>query len=89
MSVSESNPGDLYMDENGKLWRVIGVLREPSITMEEVEPEPQPNPAYQMGGQTGTYQPQPTLPLPYRNKKEGGVSGYMWNGFKRIYKNES
>lgn len=93
MSISESNLGDLYMDENGKLWRVIGLLSEPSITMEKVEPEAQPNPAYGnpggqggMGGTIGTYQPQPFLPLPYRQKKGGGVYGAMWNGFKRIYK---
>lgn len=83
--------GDLFLDEKGKLWRVIATLAEPSLTMEEVEPEAQPNPAYLgiINQQMGQAQTPTTLPLPRRRKIDAGVSGGIWIGFKKIYSAET
>lgn len=67
MSVHDAQPGDVYADANGKLWRVFAVIGEPSVEMEEIE-------------KSGEY--------PDRVTRSGGVSGYMWNGYKRIFRRE-
>lgn len=72
------------MDEAGKLWRVIGYCSEPTVTMEEVEPQAPINPALMQSGQMISGTPG-RIPL-HRDRKSGGISGLMWNGFKRIYK---
>lgn len=38
MSVYDAEPNDIYVDEHGKLWRVVGVIHSPSVIVEEVEP---------------------------------------------------
>ena len=35
--MNDAETGDIYADANGKLWRVTLVVREPTITVEEVE----------------------------------------------------
>lgn len=67
MSVHEAEPGDVYVDAHGKLWRVMGTCKEPTVTVVEIEPYDTRKPI----------------------RKNGGVSGLMWNGFKRIYRPES
>lgn len=62
MSVHEAQPMDVYVDAQGKLWRVVGIFGEPSVTVQEVETET------------------PDSPL----RRTGGVSGCMWQGFKRV-----
>lgn len=64
MSVHEAQPGDVYVDDKGKLWRVIGVCGEPTVIVREIE--------------TVT----PESPV----TRSGGVSGYMWHGWKRIHR---
>lgn len=66
MSVHDAQPGDIYADAQGKLWRVISVCAEPTVTVEEVEKLGQEN-----------------------VRRGGGVSGYMWYGFKRIFRPET
>lgn len=85
--MENCNPGDLYMDGNGRLWRVIGYCAEPSVTMEAVEPEEPMNPAY--ANQIASMAPAQTRISLYREKMSGGVNGLMWQGFKRIYKSQS
>lgn len=62
MSVHDAKPGDLYADDSGKLWRVVGICGEPTVIVQEVETS------------------YPESPV----RKSGGVSGFMWHGFKRI-----
>lgn len=38
-NMRDAEPGDIYVDGCGKLWRVVGVIREPSVTVEAVEHE--------------------------------------------------
>ena len=64
MSVHDAEPGDIYVDESGKLWRCIATCNEPTCTFEEIEPT----------GGSG-----------WKERKGGGLSGLMWNGWKRIY----
>lgn len=80
--------GDVYVDEEGKLWRVIYTCPEPTLCMEELEPHPQPNPVLLHQAMQNCQTPL-TLPLPPRRKKEGGVSGQIWNGFKRVYRKQT
>jgi hypothetical protein len=65
MSVHEAEPGDVYVDENGKLWRVIGVCGEPTVIVREIEPDAPESPPV---------------------TRSGGVSGYMWHGWKRVHR---
>lgn len=62
MPVHEAQPMDVYTDENGKLWRVVGIFGEPAVIVEEIESK------------------SPESPV----RMTGGVSGLMWNGFKRV-----
>ena len=36
-TINDAQPGDIYIDANGKLWRILEVVREPTVTAEEVE----------------------------------------------------
>ena len=36
--VAHAQPRDVYADDQGKLWRVIAVCGEPTVTMQEIEP---------------------------------------------------
>lgn len=35
--VRDAEPGDIYIDATGKLWRVVGVCHEPTVIMKEIE----------------------------------------------------
>ena len=37
MSIHDAEPNDIYIDEFGKLWRVVGIVGEPSVIVEEIE----------------------------------------------------
>jgi hypothetical protein len=39
MSVHDARPGDVYVDSNGKLWRVVWVCDQPTLSMKAIEPE--------------------------------------------------
>lgn len=66
MSVHDAEPGDVYVDKEGKLWRVMGTCHEPTVQVAEIE------------------RTVPERPVTLR----GGISGLMWDGFKRIYRPE-
>ena len=92
-SVSDAEPLDVYVDKQGKLWRVVGVCKEPTVIMEEVEGTLfDPNARYPLTAAQGC------VVLPNlasgaasitRARKSGGVGGYMWDGFKRIFRPET
>ncbi len=65
--IHDAKPNDIYVDADGKLWRVLGVCGEPTVLVEEIEKQ------------------QPYEPV----QKHGGISGWMWEGFKRIYRHEA
>lgn len=64
MSVHDAQPGDIYADRDGKLWRVISICGEPTVCVQEIESIT------------------PETPV----RRSGGVSGYMWGGFTRIFR---
>lgn len=68
MSVHDAKPGDIYVDNDGKLWRVLWTLAQPSIGVEAIEPR-------DVDGAKEVLQ--------------GGISGIMWEGFKRIYRKDA
>lgn len=53
MSVRDAEPGDVYVDARGKLWRVVGVCHEPSVTVQEIEFTPMQSARQQGGGVSG------------------------------------
>ncbi len=73
MTVHDAEPGDVYVDEAGKLWRCVSICREPTVTMDEVE----------VGDNNLAVNG-----VPARARSSGGVSGLMWNGWKRIWRKE-
>jgi hypothetical protein len=66
MSVHDAKLNDLYVDGDGKLWRVIGICGEPTVIAQEVESLAPESPV----------------------TKRGGVSGFMWSGWKRVHRPE-
>lgn len=55
MSVHDAEPMDVYVDATGKLWRVVGIVREPTVMVEKIEtqhPEERA-PARRSGGVSG------------------------------------
>lgn len=38
MSVHDALPGDIFVDEQGKLWRCMSICNEPMRTFVEIEP---------------------------------------------------
>lgn len=72
--MNDAEPGDIYVDEYGKLWRVKLFCPTPSVTVEEVEPSPDTS----AGSRLGFHTP--------KHEMRGGVGGAMWNGFKRIFR---
>ena len=90
MTVQDALPQDIYTDEAGKLWRVVGVCYEPTVVMEEVEPSGHSSDpprvkeqtmavalAWDNGQQQGRF---------IRVRRSGGVHGGMWKGFTRIWR---
>jgi hypothetical protein len=65
VSIRDAEPSDIYVDERGKLWRVVGTWQEPVVIVEEIEA---------------------TNPNDALRRMTGGVSGVMWCGFQRIYR---
>lgn len=53
MSVHEAQPMDVYVDAQGKLWRVVGIFGEPSVIVEEVESKSPETPVRMTGGVSG------------------------------------
>lgn len=53
MSVHDAKPGDIYADEQGKLWRVVGIFSEPTVQVQEIEPATPESPVKRLGGVSG------------------------------------
>ncbi len=53
MSVHSADLNDLYADADGKLWRVIALCGEPTVTVQEIESATPESPVRQMGGVSG------------------------------------
>jgi hypothetical protein len=90
MSIHDAELNDIYIDKQEKLWRVIAICREPTVTVEEVVGQaPQPAPAYMNAAAQANvaYAPRPIELI--RTRQTGGVSGAMWEGFKRIWRKEA
>lgn len=94
MSVHDAQPGDIYTDEQGKLWRIIGVCHQPTVTAEEVEGTlhdpnaPRFDGAQAIGvaaiqGLIGQHRAEIR-----KARQSGGTDGLMWNGWKRIWHRE-
>lgn len=88
MTIHDAEPGDIYVDARGKLWRIISTCREPTVTAEEVEGQVEPfklEPANDQA-QAAYYAYQ--VPQIIKARQGGGISGLMWQGWKRIWRKE-
>lgn len=85
MSVHDAELGDIYVDEQGKLWRVIALTREPVVEVEEVEGRAYNPQSHAYAQQLSCVPSSAEVPI-IRDRKSGGVSGFMWKGFKRIWR---
>ena len=56
---SDTKPGDVFKDAQGRVWWCIGTCREPTAILECLSENPP-------------------------ERKNGGMSGHMWNGFTRL-----
>ncbi len=94
--VNEAEPGDIYVDTAGKLWRIKSVYREPTVEAEEVEgtlfdpdtPIPQGSVHLMQAQaplQNAQWRPRARID---KQKKSGGAHGAMWQGWKRIWRSE-
>lgn len=90
MTVHDAKPSDIYVDKGGKLWRCISICHEPTVSFEAVEgyvPSPAGLAGMQGGAQAMLYiQATPQIVKP---RQRGGVSGLMWEGWKRIYRSDA
>jgi hypothetical protein len=68
MSVHEAEPGDVYVDGQGELWKIVGICREPTVIADRLTT------AFEREGGAGIGQ----------QRQSGGVSGLMWNGFRKL-----
>ena len=99
--IDDPHLGDIYLDPQGKLWRCVVRVYEPTVTFEEVEGRTlSQGDCYRVlgGGQgqlglqsqnqfvTGS-QPQ-YYPSIVKERKSGEVSGLMWDGWKLIHRPE-
>lgn len=92
MSVNDAEPGDIYADHNGKLWRIIAITHQPTITAEEVEgtlhdPNAPLPPNVGAGGifWAGGMTPRATI---QKARRTGGIGGLMWSDWTRIWRNK-
>lgn len=94
MSVHDAEPGDIYTDESDKLWRIVGVCREPTVIAEEVEgtlrdpnkPPPLTSAAAVNMTNVGTFIRHAEI---VKARKSGGMHGLMWTGWTRIWRRAS
>lgn len=90
MSIADAETGDIYVDKLGKLWRVVGVCREPTVTVEEVEGHLPTSPNLMQGAAAQAFiATAPAAPQIIRARQSGGIGGLMWDGFKRIWRRET
>lgn len=81
---------DIWVDDNGKLWRCIATQAEPTVTFEEVEGRvPQAN--FQQQQQALQYGQQNSQLNAYispiiKDRKTGGVSAAMWDKWRCIFR---
>lgn len=53
MSVHDAKLDDLYVDDAGKLWRVVALCGEPTVHVQEVETMMPDSPVRRSGGVSG------------------------------------
>jgi hypothetical protein len=51
--MNDAEAGDIYIDAQGKLWRVLGTCREPTVYVQEVETLTPDSPVKRSGGVFG------------------------------------
>lgn len=87
--ITTAEPGDIYTDASGKLWRILSVVREPTVEAEEVEGTlVDPNRPSELAPNTvGSALVQNTeAPYIHRRTKRADALNSRWNGWTRIWR---
>lgn len=87
-TVHDAEPGDIYVDSAGKLWRCMATCHEPTVTFEEVEGRVFAHNHHLAGVGQAYVGPAPPPPI-IRDRRSGGVTGLMWDGWKRIFRKDA
>ena len=69
MSIKDARPGDIYVDEFGKVWRVMSYCSEPTVGMERLELADDIR----------------NSPVTLPHKKHAAVNAELWSGFKLLH----
>lgn len=93
--IADAQPGDIYIDTAGKLWRITEVIREPTIEAEEVEgslddPNAPHSPLTNQGLQGApnlAYASRPARIV--KRKQRAFLNAGNWNGWRRIWRRET
>lgn len=85
MSVHDAEPGDIYVDRDSKLWRIVSICHQPTVVAEEVEGTLM-DPA-QIGALPQQFGIGARASINKR-RQGGGTGGLMWQGWKRIFRKE-
>lgn len=88
MSVHDAEPGDIYADANGKLWRITGICHEPTVEAEEVEGTLHDPNALPLQGALAAQFPLGARATINKRRLTGGTGGVTWRGWERIFRHK-
>jgi hypothetical protein len=89
--IQDAETGDIYVDGDGKLWRILSVVHEPTIEAEEVEGTLyDPNAPIVQGSSMGasavnSYQSIVHRASIQKAKRKAPTCADVWSGFVRIW----
>lgn len=87
-AIADAQPGDIYADPSGKLWRILDVVAEPTIVAEEVEGVlDDPNaPKLPMVGAQAMIGGFPARASIRKHIHRAPTSSHVWFGWDRIFR---
>jgi len=92
--MRDAKPCDIYVDENGKLWRCMATCTEPTVTFEEVEGRTMSSNAqlsglFRQSSQAQAMQSVANYSPPIiKDRKSGAIGASIWEGWRRIFRPE-
>lgn len=86
--IRDAQEGDIFVDPSGKLWRIVLVVREPTVEAEEVEgtlwdPNAPPQTLHGVVAAQNIFQP-PRATI-NKTRRKFPISDALWNGWQRIW----
>lgn len=88
MIPADTEPGDIFTDAGGKLWRVQSICHHPTVTLEEVEGtlhDPNKPVQFEIVTGIGLVSGQGGAAKIIKRTLSGAFAAMMWTGFSRIW----